>query len=172
MQSKDPYFTCWILSAMRKVTLINLYGIRCIFLFPGDFNMTKYLHTKELCLYCCHGKMTPHHLYLYMVLNITLHLVDILPIILHTNNLAISKYCVCSMNCFVDRVLMTGFRQEFRGKRINANIDSREAGTYVVTASRDRIVTVIEARKFVRVTIPSRTKICNVFICDCDIIPD
>ena len=53
-------------------------------------------------------------------------------------------------------VLIIGFRQELQGKSRNANIASREGGTYVTTASKDREVTVIETRKLVKVTAPSR----------------
>ena len=70
------------------------------------------------------------------------------------------------MNCLVVTVLIIGFRQEFKGKRRNANIASREGGTYVRTASKDKVVTVIDTRKLVSVTAPSRNITPTKLTCD------
>ena len=60
------------------------------------------------------------------------------------------------MNCFVVNVLMTGFRQEFKGKRRKANMASRDGGTYMMMERRDKVNTVIEVRMLVTATAPSR----------------
>ena len=61
------------------------------------------------------------------------------------------------MNCVVVTVLMTGFRQEFKGKRRTANMASRDGGTYMMIERRDKVITVIEVRMLVTATTPSRT---------------
>ena len=61
------------------------------------------------------------------------------------------------MNASVDKVLITWFKNELRGKVINVNRVSNLMGTSLLKIdTRTKVVTVIEARKLVIRTAPSR----------------
>ena len=69
-------------------------------------------------------------------------------------------------NCLVVIVLTIGLTHAFRGNIMKASIASRDGGTYMIIDSNDRIVTVMEVRQFVTITMPSLTIIGVVLIAD------
>ena len=63
----------------------------------------------------------------------------------------------CGINASVDKVLITGFKKELRGKEINAKRVSNLTGISLLKIDTTTImVTVIEDRKLVMRTAPSR----------------